>query len=109
MKYFHKDYTKFITILNIDIICYNDKNHFVNDIFDEKFSLIFEKNEMKKIIEMKNSLIIVNTCNIMIDELYNHLEKDFILRITLNFDEDIYIEKIMNINIAKKRKFDQIS
>ena len=63
---------------------------------------------MKKIIEMKSFLIIINIYNIIIDELYNHFKENFILRITLNFDKDIYIEKIMNINVIKKRKFNQV-
>ena len=108
MKYFHKNCAKFTITLNIDIIYYNNKNYFVNNIFDKKFLLIFEKSEMKKVIKMKSSSIIVSICNIMIDELYDHLEGNSILRTILNFDEDIYIEKIMNINIIKKRKLDQI-
>src|SRR5947207_14969715 len=98
MKHFYRDYTKLTTILNIDIICYNNKNHFIDDIFNEKLSLMFEKNGMKKIIEMKSSLIAVSTCNITIDELYDHLERNSILRIILNFDESIYIEEIINMN-----------
>jgi len=94
-------------ILNIDIIYYNDKNCLVNDIFDEKLSLIFEKSGMKKVIEMKNSSIAVSIHNIMIDKLYDYLEGNSILRTILNFDEDIYIEKIMNMNVIEKRKLDQ--
>src|SRR5436190_20944004 len=101
MKHFHKDYMKFIIILNIDIICYNDKNHLVDGIFNEKLSLIFEKNEMKKVIEMKSSSIAVSAYNITIDELYNHLEENSILRIILDFDEGIYIKEIMNMNAMK--------
>ena len=109
MKHFHRNYVKFMIILNINIIHYNDKNHFIDNIFNEKLLLIFEKNEMKKIIKMKNSSIIINTRNIIIDKLYNHFKENFILRITLNFDESIYIEEIMNMNIMKKKKFDQVS
>src|SRR5947207_8602485 len=107
MEHFRRNYVKLMTILNIDIIHYNDKNHFVNNIFNEKFSLMFEKSEMKKVIEMKSSSIIVSVHTVMIDELYDHLEGDSILRTILDFDEDIYIEEIVNMNIAKKRKFDQ--
>ena len=109
MKYFHRNCTKLMITLNINIICYNNKNYFINDIFDEKFSLIFEKNEMKKIIEMKSSSIAVNAHNVTIDELYDHFEENSILRITLNFDESIYTEEIVDMNIAKKRKLDQTS
>src|SRR5947207_8080217 len=99
MKYFHRNYIKLIIILNINIIYYNNKNYFINDIFNKKFSLIFKKNKMKKIIEMKSSLIAMNACNIMINELYDHLEENFIFRITLDFDEGIYIKEIVNMNI----------
>ena len=108
MEHFRRNCVKLMTALNVDIIHYNDKNCFVNDTFDEKFSLIFEKSGMKKIIRMKSSLVAVSARNVTIDELYNHLEENSILRTTLNFDEDIYIKKIIDVNIMKKRKLDQV-
>ena len=109
MEHFRRNYVKLMTILNIDIIHYNDKNHFVNNIFNEKFSLMFEKSEMKKVIEMKSSSIAMSIRNVMIDELYDYLEENSILRIILDFDESIYIKEIVNMNIMKKKKFDQVS
>ena len=55
---------------------------------------------------MKSSSIVVSAYNIMIDELYDHLEENFILRTILNFDEGISTKEIVNMNIAKKKKLD---
>ena len=108
MEHFRRNCVKLMTALNVDIIHYNDKNCFVNDTFDEKFSLIFEKSGMKKIIRMKSSLVAVSARNVTIDELYNHLEENSIFRIILDFDEDIYTKEIMSMNIIEKKKLDQV-
>lgn len=65
---------------------------------------------IKRIIEIilsQNSSIMINTQNIIIDKIYEYLEEDSILRIILDFEKKIYMNKIINMNIIEKRKFNR--
>lgn len=82
MNHIRQNYSELTIALNVDITRYNEKNHLINDIIDEEFSLMFNKNEMKKIIGevlSQNSSIAMSTWNIMIDEIYEHFKRDSIL------------------------------
>src|SRR5947207_11078013 len=109
MEHFRRNCAELTIALNVGITCYNDKSYLVDDTFDEELSLMFEKGGMKKVIGMKSSPIAVSARNVMIDELYDHLGGDSILRTTLDFDEGTYIEEIVDVNAAKKRKLGQTS
>ena len=88
---------EFTVALNTGLTRYNDKNHLVNDTIDKELSLMFEKDEMKKIIQ--DSLITISIRNIMIDEFYGHLDGDFVLRIILDFEEDTRTDEIVDVDV----------
>src|SRR6266516_7779968 len=65
---------------------------------------------MKKVIGPplpQSSLVAASTRNITVDELYDRLGGDSILRTTLDFEEGTYTEEIVDVNAAEKRKLGQ--
>ena len=96
--------------MNAGVTYYNEKSHLINDIIDEELPLMFNKDGMKMIIgSPQNSPIVVSTRNITIDKVYEHLERDSILRTILDFEKGICMDEIVNMNVAEKRKFDRES
>lgn len=75
----------FMAALNVGVIRYNDKSRLVKGASGEEFPLMFERDEMKKVVGPlpHDSPIATSTHNIMIDDPYGRLGGDSILRTLL--------------------------
>lgn len=84
--------------LNVGVIRYNDKSRLVKGASGEEFPLMFERDEMKKVVGPlpHDSPIATSTHNIMIDDPYGRLGGDSILRTIIDFEEDTRTDVIVN-------------
>ncbi len=104
--------------LQLRIIKLNDKGHIVNGTTGEDIPLMYGRGGMKWIVELSHpraspsspALVMVNTSTIMIHDscFYGNLYEGSIRVTTLDYENGVRIDEIIDAEVEMKRKKDNI-
>lgn len=97
-----RDCAEFTAVLKNGIAHFNENDCLINCAIGAEFPLMYGKGGMKVLVQ--RVMGIATTGNILLEDLYGHLGNSSIQRTTLDLDNNIHRNDVIDVEVSEKRK-----